>query len=96
MSTDKEVIQKFDDHLVKPELFLEQIWFEQKYGNVHWNGENNIDDLINGDGDTYSGDVRAGAVEVDGYVLYTLGNDCGGESQLVFKLSNKIDPKDYE
>lgn len=96
MNIEKEVTQKFYEHLVKPELFLEEIWFEEKYGNVHWNGENNVDDLINGDGDTYSGEVRTDAVEIDGYVLYTLSNDCGGESQLIFKLSNKIHTKDFE
>lgn len=96
MTTEKEVIQKFHDHLVKPDLFLEEIWFEDKYGNVHWNGEGNIDDLVNGDGDTYSGDIRTEVVEIDGYALYTMGDDCGGEGQIIFKLSNKIDPKDYE
>lgn len=96
MTIEKEVIQKFDEHLVKPDLFLEEFWFEDKYGNVHWNGENNIDDLINGDGDTYSECSYSDSVEIDGFVLFTLGDSCGGQGQTIFKLSNKIDPKDYE
>lgn len=90
-----EIISKFDEHLIKPDI-IEQVWFEDNYGVVSWNGENNIDDLLNDNGDSYSGAVRIEGIEIDGHVLYTLGNDCGGEEQLIFNVNNKIDPKDYE
>lgn len=96
MTIEKEVTQKFDDHLVKPDLFLEEIWFEHCNGSVSWNSENSIDDLINGDGQTYCEESYADSVEIDGFVLFTLGDSCGGQGQVIFKLSNKIDPKDYE
>ena len=90
-----EITNKFDEHLIKPDV-IEQIWFEDSHGVVSWNGENNIDDLLNGDGNTYSGEIRIEGIEIDGHVLYTLNNDCGGEEQVIFSIANKIDPKDYE
>lgn len=90
-----EITNKFDEHLIKLDI-IEQCWFEDTHGVVSWNGENNIDDLLNGDGHTYSGDVRIEGIEIAGHVLYTLGNDFGGEEQLIFSVINKIDPKEYE
>ena len=94
MSNVSEIISKFDGHLVKPDLFLDDPWFEE-HGNVSWNSENNIEDLINGDGHTYSECSYGEAVEMDGHVLFTLGDSCGGQGQAIFNLNNKIDPEDF-
>lgn len=91
----EEIINKFSEHLVKPDLFLDDSWFEDGYGNVSWNSENNIEDLINGDGQTYLECSYTEPVEVDGHVLFTLGDSFGGQGQVIFNLANKINPKDF-
>lgn len=96
MTTDKELFQKFDEYLVKPELFLDDIWYQDTNGYVHWNSQGNMDDLMNGDGESYSEDSYGDSVTVDGYVLFMLGDSCGGKGQVIFKLSNNtINPEDY-
>ncbi len=90
-----EIINKFNEHLVKPDLFLGDPWFVHDNGAVSWNSENNIDDLINGDGQTYTESSYEDSVEIDGHVLFTLGDSCGGQGQVIFSLNNKIDPKDF-
>lgn len=90
-----EIINKFNEHLVKPDLFLDDPWFVHNNGAVSWNSENNIEDLIEGDGQTYTEESYGESVEIDGYVLFTLGDSCGGQGQVIFNLNNKIDPKDF-
>jgi hypothetical protein len=55
-----------------------------------------MEDLMNGDGQSYSEDSYGDSVTVDGYVLFMLGDSCGGKGQVIFKLSNNtINPEDY-
>lgn len=97
MTIDKELFQKFDEYLVKPELFLDDIWYQDMVGGyVHWNSQGNVEDLLNGDGETFSEDSYGDPITVDGYVLFMLSDSCGGKGQVIFKLSNNtINPEDY-
>ena len=82
-----DVIKLFEEHIWKPEDFTELYWFEENY-DVYWNEDNNITDLIDISGQTYSGYVSEETV-LDGYVLFTLSDGCGGQYQAIFDLNKK-------
>lgn len=84
----------FKDLIWGSDDFTENLWYEGS-GSVYWTNEENITDLLNGDGDTYSCEIYGRSTEREGFILYTLFDGCGNKVQSIFKLSNKIDPNDY-
>ena len=76
----------------KPEDFTEYHWtIDTDSGCISWNGENNLEDLFNGDGETYSECILEEPQEVDGDVILTIGGSCGGSGQVIFSLSKKVE-----
>ena len=55
-----------------------------------WNTDNNQKDLLNRNGDTYSGEIRCGTTTYDNYIMFTLQDGCGGEFQAIFDLDKEI------
>ncbi len=90
-----DIYDLFKDLWCKPGDNTDCLWYED-CGEVRWTYEENVHDLINGNGDTHSADVYGESTERNGYVFYTVFDGCGDRIQMIFKLENKINPKDYE
>jgi len=75
-----------------PEDFTEHIWcFTSSGFCVAWNSENNLEDLHNEEGMTFVEEINREGVEVDGDIIFTLSDSCGGEGQVIFSLRNKVE-----
>lgn len=72
-----------------PEMCLDCPWTETE-SEVIYNKENNTEDLLGGDGETYSGEIRNRA-EFDKYVIFDLDSGCGWDYQIIFSLENKVE-----
>lgn len=84
-----ELNKEFNGILIND--YSDTLWFETDY-DIQWNGERNYEDLINGDGDTCSGETtRNFALNQDGYLLVEMFNDFGGTCWNLFKLENKVE-----
>lgn len=83
-----DVYELFKDEIWKPDDVTNYVWYEWAGGEVFWNTENNIEDLKNGDGATYCGEVIVDVVKGD-YTLYVLNDGCGNKYQAIFDLRNK-------
>lgn len=84
-----ELNKEFDGILIND--YTDVLWFETDH-DIQWNGERNYEDLINGDGDTYSGETtRNFCLRQDGYLLIEMFNDFGGTCWNLFKLENKVE-----
>lgn len=57
---------------------------------IHWNAEDNKEDLEDGDGETYSVEVRQGDVEYDGYLVVNGDGGCGETCTYFFNLSKEV------
>jgi len=75
--------------ITMPEDCTNYIWnFD---GNtVSWNSENNEEHLFNGEGETYSEMNLDEPQELDGYMIVTLSDSCGGSGQCIFDLSKRV------
>lgn len=89
------------DKLIK--LFKEYVWTPDDYTEICWsedvdeltyNTDNDIDALMNGDGNTYSGRIKS-YVELDGYVLLTIDSEQGWDYQAFFSVDKKVDANKY-
>lgn len=89
----EELFSLFSEYITKPADLTQAIWYDN-FGEITWNLENNIKDLMNYEGDTYS-ENGGGLVELNGYALYTLSDSCGGYFQAFFDLSKKLDYDKY-
>ena len=94
MKSSEDLIKMFSDYIWKPLNLTEHDWFIDSAGNISWNEESNIDDLMNEDGETYSAYIYE-QVDVDGYMLVTISDDCGGKNQAFFDKMREIDAEEY-
>lgn len=88
------IYKLFKEETWKPDDLTSVIWFS---GNdeLTYNQHSNLHEMMNGDGMTYSYQVR-GEIEKGGFVIFTLQDDCGGDSfQAIFDLSKKVDEDNY-
>lgn len=88
-----KLLKLFKEHIDFPEDNTEVCWCVN-YDSVMYNTDNNVDDLLDQNGDTYSGIIKGEPVEVDGYVMYTLDSECGLDYQAIFKLDLKVEEDD--
>lgn len=86
----KQLLELFEEHIYFPEDHTKVCWTES-YGTISYNKENNVEDLIDGNGETYSGEVREGPIEIDGYAMYLLDSSCGFDYQAIFSLALKVE-----
>lgn len=84
------LFELFKDDIDWPDVYEDAKWCYQ-LGEVHYNLEGNVEDLFNGDGKTYGGEVRFDAVEREGHILYTLDSSCGYDYQVILKLENQVE-----
>lgn len=83
-----DIYKLFEDGIWKPEDLTSYIWCADNY-EVSWNTDNNLEDLEESNGMTYSGEIYGEGEERDFYVILTLRDGCGGMFQAIFDLRNK-------
>lgn len=86
----KKLLELFEEHINFPEDCTEICWYADDY-QVIYNTDNKLEDLIEQNGNTYSGLIKGQAVELGGYVMYTLDSECGWDYQAIFTLALKVD-----
>lgn len=87
-------MRKFTDSGVDD--WTDCVWYAA-YSAVYWNTEENVNDLFNQDGDTYSVEIGYKRKETESYVIYEQCYDgCGGRCTLVFSKSLKYNEDDWE
>lgn len=90
---DNKLFKIFEDHIYLPDDHSKICWTES-YGTISYNKDNNVEDLLGGNGETYSGEVREGPVVIDGYVMYNLDSQCGFDYQAIFSLALRVEEDD--
>lgn len=55
-----------------------------------WNEEDNLEDLENEDGNTYSAEAFEGTTEYNGYLVVNVDNGCGQTITNFFNLSKEV------
>ena len=87
------IYKLFKDEIWQPEDYTKNLWYQNVDELYYTTGS--VDELMNGDGDTYSYRVCA-EHERDGFIIVALQNDCGGDLfQAIFDLSKKVDEDKY-
>lgn len=95
--SDVKKLQGLLDKIPYPVLFeiVDAVWY--KDGSVlYWNGEFNAEDLYYQEGDTYSGWMREGGVEWDGYFVTNLDAATGTMVTYLFPLDKETKLEDLE
>lgn len=65
------------------------VWQRDEY-TVEWNTTNNLDDLKEGDGCTYSVELYEDTGEYDGYLVANAHTGCGETTTYFFNLSKEV------
>lgn len=60
---------------------------------VCWNRDNNIEDLISGENETYSYSIKNILKDFDGYKVINVDNGCGESITMLFNKNNEIKEK---
>lgn len=90
-----DIYKLFEKETWTPDDRTAYIWYKVAIDELSFNKDDDVNNLMNGDGLTYSYNVIS-EVERDGFVIFTLQNDYGGESfQAIFDLSKKVDEDKY-
>lgn len=89
-----DIYELFKKEIWKPADLTKTIWYHCAVDELTYS-TGTIDELMNGEGDTYSFSV-SGEFEKDGFVIFDLQDDYGGpEFQAIFDLSKKQDEDAY-
>lgn len=83
----KEILEEID-HPVLIEI-IDCMWYRGTH-DVEWNTDDDADDLENGDGNTYSVEVRGGTSEYDGYLVLNADTGCGETVTYLFNLEKEV------
>lgn len=88
-----KLIELFKEHVWTPDDYTGICWSEDVY-ELTYNTDNDIDALMNGDGNTYSGRIKS-YIELDEYVLLTIDSEQGWDYQAFFSVDKKVDTNKY-
>lgn len=84
----KEILEEIDIAIMME--VVECIWSRDGF-DFSWNTDDDEDDLENGDGNTYSVEVRGGVAEYDGYLVLNADTGCGETVTYLFNLSKEVE-----
>lgn len=84
----KEILNEID-YPVLMEI-VDCMWTRMDGCGIYWNTDNNIDDLEEGDNNTYSTEDFEGELEFDGYLVVNGNNGCGQTITYFFNLSKEV------
>jgi hypothetical protein len=65
-------------------------WYRNGEEEIHWNTDDNLEDLENGDGDTYCGSQTESYTEWEGYLVVNLDTDMGYWMTYLFPLDKEV------
>ena len=88
-----KLMEIFKDHIHFPEDCTDLCWTESN-DEISYNKENDVSDLMDGNGETYSGSVKS-SIELEGYIMYELDSGCGWDYQAIFSRALKVDEVKY-
>lgn len=83
----REILNQID-HPIYVEI-VDCCWVEDGF-DIHWNTDDNEDDLENGDGNTYSMESVGGQSEYDGYRVVNGHTGCGETVTYFFNLEKEV------
>lgn len=86
----KQLLEVFEEHIYFPEDYT-KVCCPVDGSEISYNKDNNVENLFDGNGETYSGYIKEGPVEIDGYVMYLLDSSCGFDYQAIFSLALKVE-----
>lgn len=89
-----ELVTLFKDDVEVPDNYTDCCWYKDS-GSIIVNEDDDVNELMQGDGDTYHFDVYGSPIEKDGILLYKLYNCCGEKFQAFFSLDKKVDADKY-
>lgn len=69
--------------------FVEHPWFRGDF-EILWNKDNNIDDLKNGEGNTFQVEYYRDGVEHEGYFIVNVDNGCGEMITTFFNMDKEV------
>ena len=84
------LLELFQDHIYFPEDNTSICWTIDS-GSIVYNKQNNKEDLLNQEGETYLGYIKEGPIEIGRYVMYTLDATGGWDYQAIFCLDNFVE-----
>ena len=89
------IYEVFKDEIWQPEDLTKVLWYEDVDCNIVYNEDGCIENLFNGDGNTYSYGSYHITTKGDLH-LVVLTDDCGHDSfQAIFSLKNRQDEDKY-
>jgi hypothetical protein len=74
---------------------VDAAWFRDNE-EFHWNTDHNVEDLYNGDGNTYSGYQTESYTEWEGYLVVNLDTLVGYWMTYLFPLDKEVSPYDED
>lgn len=83
----KEILEEID-HPVLIEI-IDCMWCADKV-EAHWNKDDNKDDLMEGEGSSYSVEIRGSTSEYDGYLVLNADTGCGETVTYLFNLEKEV------
>lgn len=85
------LIELFKDEVHLPEDNTCLPWYIDDWGVIHYNRNNNIRDLIEGSGSTYSGFVKY-RIDRQGFMMCLIDSQQGWDYQAFFNLEYEVNP----
>jgi hypothetical protein len=90
-----DIYKLFEKEIWTPDDCTAYVWTRACDDEMSYNKKGRVDDLMNGDGATYSYSIQF-EVERDGFVMFALQEYYGGQAfQAIFDLSKKVDEDKY-
>jgi len=85
------LIELFKDEVHLPDDNTCLPWYIDNYDVIYYNRDNNIRDLVNGEGHTYSGLVKH-RIDRQGFMIVLIDSEQGWDYQAFFNLAYEVNP----
>lgn len=91
---DNEILTMFmqADLVTLPDIHAKAPWCEND-GELVYNTEENEEDLIDGNGETYGGTIKSKDILGD-YVIFEVDSGCGWDYQVILAVANEVEGGD--
>lgn len=68
---------------------IEDFWYRDSYG-IGWNTDGNLEDLEDGNGNTYSMEYESQGKDFEGYFVVNGNDGCGNTVTYLFNLDKEV------
>lgn len=79
----------FSDLIEVPDI-ITCAWYSDEYS-VYWNDDDNLLELYEGEGDTYSVEVYGKTVEREGYIFVNFRDCTGRDGQMILQKDKRVE-----